>query len=133
MPPLPSQMIVLIIRVRRRDSPQAERVDHSRWPILGVYEKGPALHLNGAERSALQDHHESLSDPLACTASCARWQLCYAGAQICCFSTRRSAAPTRNWLQFEAISRLDRDEKKVVKSVLDSILIKHDVKRWLSE
>jgi len=35
-------------------------------------------------------------------------------------------------LQFEAISRLDRDEKKVVKSVLESILIKHDAKRWLS-
>lgn len=35
-------------------------------------------------------------------------------------------------LQFEAVSRLDRDEKKVVKSVLESILIKHDAKRWLS-
>lgn len=35
-------------------------------------------------------------------------------------------------LQFEAIARLDRDEKKVVRSVLESILIKHDAKRWLS-
>jgi transcriptional regulator with XRE-family HTH domain len=35
-------------------------------------------------------------------------------------------------LLFEAIVRLDRDEKKVVKSVLESILIKHDAKRWLS-
>ena len=35
-------------------------------------------------------------------------------------------------LQFEAITRLDRDEKKVVRSVLESILIKHDAKRWLS-
>jgi hypothetical protein len=33
-------------------------------------------------------------------------------------------------LQFEATSRLDPDEKMVVKEVLDSILLKHDAKRW---
>jgi hypothetical protein len=30
------------------------------------------------------------------------------------------------------VSRLDRDEKKVVKSVGESILINYDAKRWLS-
>lgn len=29
-------------------------------------------------------------------------------------------------------TRLDRDEKKVVKSVIESILIKHGAKRWLT-
>ena len=35
-------------------------------------------------------------------------------------------------LQFEAISKLDPEEKKVVRSVLESILIKNDAKRWLA-
>lgn len=35
-------------------------------------------------------------------------------------------------LQFEALSRLDDDDKKVVKTVLESILIKHEAKRWSS-
>lgn len=35
-------------------------------------------------------------------------------------------------LQFEAISRLDAEDKKVVKTVLESILIKHEAKRWSS-
>lgn len=34
-------------------------------------------------------------------------------------------------LQFEAIKHLDPDEKRVVKSVLESILIKHDARRWM--
>lgn len=33
-------------------------------------------------------------------------------------------------LQFEAASRLDPDEKRIVREVLDSILLKHDAKRW---
>jgi hypothetical protein len=32
----------------------------------------------------------------------------------------------------EALSRLDAEEKKVVKTVLESILIKHEAKRWSS-
>jgi transcriptional regulator with XRE-family HTH domain len=35
-------------------------------------------------------------------------------------------------LQFEAISKLGEDEKHVVKSVLESILIKNDAKRWMT-
>lgn len=35
-------------------------------------------------------------------------------------------------LQFEALTRLDPEEKKVVKTVLESILIKHEAKRWSS-
>lgn len=34
-------------------------------------------------------------------------------------------------LQFEAISRLDPDEKHVIKEVVESVLIKHDAKRWI--
>lgn len=34
-------------------------------------------------------------------------------------------------LQFEAIKHLDPDEKKVVLSVLESILVKHEALRWL--
>ena len=34
-------------------------------------------------------------------------------------------------LQFEALKALDPEEKKVVRSVLESILIKHDAKRWM--
>ena len=33
-------------------------------------------------------------------------------------------------LHFEALSRLDKDERKIVKAVLDAILLKHDAKRW---
>jgi len=33
-------------------------------------------------------------------------------------------------LQFEAIARLDPDEKQVVKAVLESLIIRHDAGRW---
>lgn len=33
-------------------------------------------------------------------------------------------------LQFEAASRLDPDERAVLKAVIDSILLKHDASRW---
>jgi len=36
-------------------------------------------------------------------------------------------------LQFEAISRLDDDEKQVVIEVLDGLLLKHDARRWLNK
>ena len=35
-------------------------------------------------------------------------------------------------LQFEAISRLEPEEKHVVIEVLDGLLLKHDAKRWTS-
>jgi hypothetical protein len=35
-------------------------------------------------------------------------------------------------LQFEALSRLDAEEKKVVKTVFESILIEHEARRWSS-
>lgn len=34
-------------------------------------------------------------------------------------------------LQFEAVKQLDPEEKKVVRSVLESILIKNDARRWM--
>lgn len=33
-------------------------------------------------------------------------------------------------LQFEALSRLEPDEKKVIKDVLDALLLKHDARKW---
>jgi transcriptional regulator with XRE-family HTH domain len=34
-------------------------------------------------------------------------------------------------LQFEAVSRLSPDEKRVVLEVLEGLLLKHDAKRWI--
>lgn len=34
-------------------------------------------------------------------------------------------------LQFEAVARLDPDEKRVVQEVVESLLLKHDAKRWI--
>jgi transcriptional regulator with XRE-family HTH domain len=31
---------------------------------------------------------------------------------------------------FEAVSKLDQDEKKLVKELIEGILLKHDAKRW---
>ncbi len=33
-------------------------------------------------------------------------------------------------LQFEAISRFDAEERKVAKALLDSLILKHEAKRW---
>ena len=33
-------------------------------------------------------------------------------------------------LQFEALAKLDTHEKRVVKDVLDALLLKHDAKQW---
>jgi hypothetical protein len=33
-------------------------------------------------------------------------------------------------LQFEAIAGLDDDEKQVVRSVIEGILLKHEARRW---
>jgi transcriptional regulator with XRE-family HTH domain len=35
-------------------------------------------------------------------------------------------------LQFEAVTRLDPEEKKVVRSVIESILLRHEARRWSS-
>ncbi len=35
-------------------------------------------------------------------------------------------------LQFEAIKQLDPEEKRVVKSILESILVKNNARRWMS-
>ncbi len=31
---------------------------------------------------------------------------------------------------FEAVSKLDQEEKKIVKEIIEGILLKHDAKRW---
>jgi transcriptional regulator with XRE-family HTH domain len=35
-------------------------------------------------------------------------------------------------LQFEAVSRFDPEEKKVIRSVLESMILRHEAKRWSS-
>jgi transcriptional regulator with XRE-family HTH domain len=34
-------------------------------------------------------------------------------------------------LQFEAVSRFDAEEKRIAKALLDSLIIKHEAKRWM--
>jgi len=36
-------------------------------------------------------------------------------------------------LQFEAVSRFDPEEKKVIRSVLEGMILKHEARRWSSE
>lgn len=33
-------------------------------------------------------------------------------------------------LQFEAVSRLDPEEKKIIRSVIESMILRHEAKRW---
>jgi transcriptional regulator with XRE-family HTH domain len=35
-------------------------------------------------------------------------------------------------LQFEAVTRLDPEEKKIIRSVIESILLRHEARRWSS-
>ena len=35
-------------------------------------------------------------------------------------------------LQFEAVSRMDNEEKKVIKALIEGMLLKHEAKRWSS-
>ena len=35
-------------------------------------------------------------------------------------------------LQFEAVTRLDPEEKKVIRSVIESIILRHEARRWSS-
>jgi len=35
-------------------------------------------------------------------------------------------------LQFEAIGQFDADEKKIVKALLDALILKHQARRWAS-
>jgi transcriptional regulator with XRE-family HTH domain len=46
------------------------------------------------------------------------------------FDTEERGPDEELRLQFEAISRFDAEEKKVVKAVLDSLILKHEAKRW---
>ena len=36
-------------------------------------------------------------------------------------------------LQFEAISRLDPEEKKIIRSVIESMILRHEARRWSAE
>ena len=41
--------------------------------------------------------------------------------------------PDEEWkLQFEAVSRLDPEEKNVIRSVIESIILRHQARRWSS-
>jgi transcriptional regulator with XRE-family HTH domain len=35
-------------------------------------------------------------------------------------------------LQFEAVSRLDPEEKKIIKALIEGMILKHEAKRWSS-
>jgi len=36
-------------------------------------------------------------------------------------------------LQFEAVSHMDPNEKNVIKTIIESMIIKHDAQRWMSK
>jgi transcriptional regulator with XRE-family HTH domain len=36
-------------------------------------------------------------------------------------------------LQFEAVSRFDPEEKKIIRSLLDGMILKHEARRWSAE
>jgi hypothetical protein len=36
-------------------------------------------------------------------------------------------------LQFEAVTKLDADEKAVIKELIEGMLLKHDAKRWTKQ
>ena len=36
-------------------------------------------------------------------------------------------------LQFEAVSRLDPEEKKIIRSVIESMILRHEARRWSAE
>jgi hypothetical protein len=36
-------------------------------------------------------------------------------------------------LQFEAVLRLDPEEKKVIRSVIESIILRHEARRWSNQ
>ncbi len=39
---------------------------------------------------------------------------------------------TKSFIQFEAISKFAPDEKKVIKALLEGMILKHEAKRWSS-
>jgi len=46
------------------------------------------------------------------------------------FDEHERTAPEDFMLQFEAISKFGIDEKKILKEVLDGLILKHEAKRW---
>jgi len=46
------------------------------------------------------------------------------------FDEDEQKPPEDSLIQFGAISKLDPQEKKVIKEVLDGLILKHDAKRW---
>ena len=47
------------------------------------------------------------------------------------FGEDARGADTELRLQFEALAQLDPDEKAVVQSILEGLLLKHDARRWI--
>ena len=46
------------------------------------------------------------------------------------FDEHERTAPEDFMLQFEAISKFGTEEKKILKEVLDGLILKHEAKRW---
>lgn len=53
-------------------------------------------------------------------------------ADLLLFDTDERGPDEELRLQFEALSRFDPEDKKVAKAVLDSLIPKHEAKRWSS-
>jgi len=53
-------------------------------------------------------------------------------ADMLLFETDERGPDEELKLQFEAVCRLDPEEKKVIRSVIESILLRHEARRWSS-
>src|SRR5271166_80337 len=55
-----------------------------------------------------------------------------ASADMLLFETDERGPDEELKLQFEAVCRLDPEEKKVIRSVIESILLRHEARHWSS-
>ncbi len=50
--------------------------------------------------------------------------------QIGCFFEQDERGPDEEWrLQFEEVARLDPEEKKIIRSVIENIILRHKARR----
>lgn len=53
-------------------------------------------------------------------------------ADVLIFEEKRRGPEEELRMQFEAFSRFDAAEKKVIRALLEGMILKHEVKRWSS-
>ena len=62
---------------------------------------------------------------------CANWRSRSASAPICWSSIKRNRGPDDDLkLQFEAITRLEPEERRIIKELIEGMIIKYESRRW---